>query len=89
MKGGVGRPRRFCKTSCRQRDYEARRRAKELGLGEDELIVARSELEYLRDRHRGDALDHLIDAALVFRRQVKHDHERHVYVARRLFKKPQ
>jgi hypothetical protein len=46
----VGRPRQYCRRSCRQRDYEARRRATELGLGEDELVVARSELEALRDR---------------------------------------
>jgi hypothetical protein len=48
--GGPGRPRRYCKASCRQRDYEARRRAAELGLGEQELVVARAELERLRDR---------------------------------------
>jgi hypothetical protein len=47
---GPGRPRAFCKTSCRQRDYEARRRADELGLSEDELIITREELELLKDR---------------------------------------
>jgi hypothetical protein len=46
---GRGRPRRFCKQSCRQRDYEARRRASELGLAEGELVVTRDELEQLRD----------------------------------------
>ena len=30
-------------------DYQARRRAKELHLGDDELIVARRELDDLRD----------------------------------------
>ena len=40
----------FCKPSCKQRDYEARRRAAELGLGEHELIVTRQELNELRDR---------------------------------------
>jgi hypothetical protein len=45
-----GRPRRYCRQSCRQRHYEARHRADELGLGEHELVVARSELETLRDR---------------------------------------
>ena len=30
-------------------DYMARRRSKELGLGESELVIARSELEQLRD----------------------------------------
>jgi hypothetical protein len=47
---GPGRPRLYCRTSCRQRDYEARRRAAELGLGEHELVVTRKELERLRDR---------------------------------------
>ena len=47
---GPGRPREFCKRSCRQRDYEARRRAAERGLDEDELILTRSELNELRDR---------------------------------------
>jgi hypothetical protein len=30
-------------------DYQARRRAKELGLSESELVMARSELDQLRD----------------------------------------
>ena len=46
---GPGRPRRFCQQSCRQRDYEARRRARELDLGDHELIVARAALDALRD----------------------------------------
>ena len=45
-----GRPRQYCRQSCRQRHYEARHRADELGLGEDELVLARSELDALRDR---------------------------------------
>jgi chromosome segregation ATPase len=48
--GSVGRPRLYCKRACRQRDYEARRRALELGLGEHELVVTRGELESIRDR---------------------------------------
>ena len=47
---GAGRPRQYCKRSCRQRDYESRRRGAELGLGEHELIVTREELNELRDR---------------------------------------
>ena len=47
---GPGRPRAYCRTSCRQRDYKARRQATELGLGEHELVIARAELESLRDR---------------------------------------
>jgi hypothetical protein len=48
--GGPGRPRVYCKQSCKQRHYEARRRADELGLGEQELVVTREELEATRDR---------------------------------------
>jgi len=47
---GPGRPRRYCRQSCRQRDYEARRRAHELGLSEGELVVTREQLELLKDR---------------------------------------
>jgi hypothetical protein len=50
VRGGRGRPARFCKQSCRQRDYEARRHAAELGLSEGELVVTREELESVRDR---------------------------------------
>ena len=50
MESGVGRPRLYCKRACRQRDYEARQRALELGLGEHELVVTREDLESLRDR---------------------------------------
>ena len=46
---GPGRPAQYCRRSCRQRDYEARRRAGELGLNESELVMARSELDELRD----------------------------------------
>jgi hypothetical protein len=40
----------YCRQSCRQRDYEARLRAQEVGLGEHELVITRDELESLRDR---------------------------------------
>lgn len=46
---GPGRPREFCRRSCRQRDHEARTRAHALGLGDAELIVARSRLDDLHD----------------------------------------
>ena len=46
---GVGRPREFCRRSCRQRDFEARQRAASHGLDESALIVARGELDRLRD----------------------------------------
>lgn len=47
---GPGRPREFCRRSCRQRDYEARRRAEEVGLSEHELVLTRQAMEELRDR---------------------------------------
>ncbi len=47
---GPGRPRRFCRQSCRQRDYESRSRAAELGLNEGELVVTREQLHGLKDR---------------------------------------
>lgn len=45
----VGRPREFCRRSCRQRDFEARQRATRHGLDESAIIVARRELDDLRD----------------------------------------
>lgn len=48
-RAGTGRPRRYCRRSCRQRSYEARRRHVELGLGEHELVVTREQLERTRD----------------------------------------
>lgn len=50
VRPGPGRPREFCKAGCRQADYVARQRRAEVGLGESELIVARDQLEALRDR---------------------------------------
>lgn len=47
---GPGRPKEFCRRSCRQRDYEARQRATEVGLSEHELVLTRSEIDSLRDR---------------------------------------
>ena len=48
-RAATGRPRLYCRESCRQMDYQQRRRAKELGLGESELVMARAELDELRD----------------------------------------
>lgn len=48
--GSIGRPRQYCRRSCRQRAYEARRRAAELGFGDEELVVTRNELFDARDR---------------------------------------
>ncbi|MBK6670164.1 MAG: hypothetical protein IPG46_11045 [Actinobacteria bacterium] len=49
----IGRPRAYCRRSCRQRAYESRRRGIELGLGDEELVIARHE--------RDDALDRLAE----------------------------
>jgi len=46
----TGRPRQFCRAVCRQRDFESRQRAAEVGLTESELVVARHELEDLSDQ---------------------------------------
>ncbi len=45
----MGRPRRFCSQACRQWHWVGRQRAGELQLSEDELIVARTELDTLHD----------------------------------------
>ena len=47
---GPGRPQVFCRQACRQAAYVAGRRRDELGLSESELIVARQELDELRDK---------------------------------------
>jgi hypothetical protein len=46
---GPGRPREYCRRSCRQRDYEARRRSADIGLDTSELVVARAEIDRLND----------------------------------------
>ena len=45
----VGRPREYCRQACRQWDWVARQRARELQLSESELVVARGALDSLRD----------------------------------------
>jgi hypothetical protein len=40
----------FCKRSCRQRDFEARQRARAHGLDESEIILTRAELDDVRDK---------------------------------------
>ena len=49
-RSGPGRPQVFCRQACRQAAYVAGRRRDELGLSESELIVARHELDELRDK---------------------------------------
>jgi hypothetical protein len=46
---GRGRPRIFCSQACRQWDWVGRQRARELALGEHELIVTKDELDRLHD----------------------------------------
>lgn len=45
----TGRPRKYCKQSCRQWDWVARQRSRELDIGENELVIARDQLDTLRD----------------------------------------
>ena len=45
----TGRPRQFCSHACRQWNWVGSQRATELKLSEDELIVARGELDTLHD----------------------------------------
>jgi hypothetical protein len=47
---GAGRPRLFCSPSHRQRAYEARRRADELQVPQDQCIVSTADLRRLHDR---------------------------------------
>jgi hypothetical protein len=46
---GPGRPREFCSQACRQWDWVARQRARDLKLSEDQLVLTRSELNDLHD----------------------------------------
>jgi hypothetical protein len=46
----TGRRREFCGQPCRQWDWVARQRARELSISEDQLVVARAELDALRDQ---------------------------------------
>ena len=39
----------YCRQSCRQQDYEARARSVQLRLGDNELVVARTQIDSLRD----------------------------------------
>lgn len=45
----TGRRREFCRQACRQWDWVARQRARELALSETDLVVARAEVDALRD----------------------------------------
>jgi hypothetical protein len=47
---GPGRPRRFCRQSCRQQAYVARKVASAPGVGDHQRIVDRRQLEAAQDR---------------------------------------
>jgi len=45
---GPGRPRRFCRAGCRQQAHLARKLAAAHGLGDDDVIISRTQLEELQ-----------------------------------------
>lgn len=47
---GVGRPRKYCRRSCRQRAYERRRHQGDLAWGDARLVGLARELAELEDR---------------------------------------
>jgi hypothetical protein len=47
-RAGAGRPKEFCRQSCRQQAYLARRLAESHGLGPDDVVVSREALEELQ-----------------------------------------
>lgn len=49
-RAGPGRPSEYCRRSHRQRDYEARQRAAELGLSETEIVLTRAGINTLNDQ---------------------------------------
>lgn len=70
VSSGPGRPRRYCRRSCRQRDFEARRRAAEHGLADHELIVTCDVL-----RHVDELVYVLACAVEDVRRDLAGDHD--------------
>ena len=48
-RAGPGRPREFCSQKCRQWDWVARQRARELELSDGELVIAKATLDELHD----------------------------------------
>jgi len=65
---GPGRPRQFCSQACRQWDWVARQRARELKLSEDQLTITRTALNDLHD-----ALYVLACAVQDVRRDLEHN----------------
>ena len=58
----TGRPRTYCRRSCRQRAFEARRRLGELTWGEDRLkeLVSRMDDQYVVLATLRDAVDEML-----------------------------
>src|SRR3954453_8203970 len=50
LSAGPGRPRRYCRQGCRQQAHMARKLAGLHGLGDDDLIVSRCQVEELQSR---------------------------------------
>ena len=48
-RAGTGRPRRYCRAGCRQQAHLARKFAAAHGLGDDDVIVDRRQIEELQD----------------------------------------
>ncbi len=48
-RNGPGRTREFCSQRCRQWDWVARQRARELELSDGELVIAKATLDELHD----------------------------------------
>jgi endogenous inhibitor of DNA gyrase (YacG/DUF329 family) len=48
-RSGPGRTREFCSQRCRQWDWVARQRARELELSDGELVIAKATLDELHD----------------------------------------
>lgn len=47
-RAATGRPRRYCRPGCRQAAHVARRFAEAHGLGDDDVIIGRQQLEELQ-----------------------------------------
>jgi len=56
---GVGRPRKYCRRSCRQRAYERRRHQGDVAWGDARLVAMACELAELEDRQ--DRVRDLVD----------------------------
>lgn len=65
---GVGRPRKYCRRSCRQRAFEIRRHQEDQAWSDARLIRAARELATLEDR-----LDEIVQVVRELRAEVDDD----------------